>query len=234
MKEHAMFGLNLIKTSAVAAVLAVAGWAGAASATTVTTSDVGTSWSVDMTCTTNANCAGVSSEVTYTLVSVDTSNPNQVVWNMSMTIANTSSQFVTGTSSSTGYLTAVGFDTDPNATMSNFTNVAGGTTWGGGPGSIPSTTTELCVWDGANCSASGNHAMTYGTSDQVTFSLTTLGSGTSLTFDGEAVKFAGVGPRKASYEFGTPAPVPLPAAGLLLLGGLGALGAAKRRRRHAA
>ena len=236
-----MFGLTLLKTCATVAVIAAATWAGAGSASTITstsvlltTSDVGTSWTVDYTCTYDPACAGASAQANFTLTTVATT-ATQVKWGFNVVFSNTS------TSSAGGFLTSTGFNTGPNATMSGFTNYSGGgdlaTNWHGGAGSVPGMSTELCIWDGSNCSASNTHTMTPGNTDKVSFTLTT-GLQTSLTMDNFAVKEAGVGPCDGtSYEFGgkvrVPAPVPLPAGGLMLVGGLGALGAARRRRKAA-
>lgn len=218
-----MFGLKGFKTIAATAALVVASWAGAASAATVTTGDVGTSWTVDFTCSVDAGCSGVTEQAVFTLTGV-ASTATQTVWSMSMVLTNTSS--------TSNFLTAIGFNTDPDAVMSNVSG--SGTIWDGGAGSIPSTTTELCVWDGNNCSAGNNHYLGTGASDTVTFDLTTALS-TSLSFDNYAVKAVSVagGP---SYEFGGTEvpPVPLPATGILLIGALGGLGLAKRRWRKAA
>ena len=90
--------------------------------------------------------------------------------------------------------------------------------------------TELCVFDGNNCSAANNHAVIPATQDRIGFTLTT-GLVDELSFTDFAVKWAGVG--RDSFEAGgsiSVAPVPLPAAGGLLLAGLAGLVALRRKR----
>lgn len=202
------------------------------SSVSLTTGDVGFSWTVQFDCTSSPDCAGQSQEVVFTMTSV-TTGASSVQWGFEAVISNTSS-------TNTGFVTSVGFNTDPNATVGGVSNYSGGTDsylasdWEAGAGSVPSVNTELCVWIGNSCTATGSdHTMTPGTEDKVSFVVTTQGTGTSLTFDNYGIKVQGVAPTGGSFEYGGTvqvAPVPLPAAMPLLLVGLGALGAVARRR----
>lgn len=66
------------------------------------------------------------------------------------------------------------------------------------------------------------------TADSIEILFDTTGSGAGADF-----QFLDGGVSTFQLNFGTTAPIPLPAAGWLLLGGLGVLAAAKRRRRTA-
>ena len=200
----------------------------------VTNADAGFSWTVNFICSAALPCNGGNPGVTltasavFTLTSVITS-ASTVQWGINLVLSNTGTD---------GFLTAMGFNTDPNAVLGSLVDSAlDGIVFSGGAGAIPGFNTELCVWDGNSCTAANDHDLTTGLSDTMSFVLTT-GLSSVLDFTNFAVKVAGAGQSDGSFEFGgtigtTPAPVPLPAAGGLLLVGLGALVALRRKQKAA-
>lgn len=187
--------------------------ANAATTQTLSSGDAGTSWSVDFA------GSGVSGTGTFKLTSVSSD-----IWYFDLTISNN----ITANSSGSR-LVSLGFDTDPNAAIA-ITNV-GTNVWavGSGQGALG---TELCVWDGNNCNGGANQGLGEGQSDTIGFKLTTAASTQSLSFDNFMVKFQSVPLlNNQSVELqGTISTVPLPATGLLLLGGIGGLAALRKRK----
>ena len=235
---------NIMRKTALAAgfALAALGMTAANAATVTSTSasvtgaDAGFSWTVDFICSPTLPCnetptVTLTARAVFTLTSVLV-NASTVTWGINLVLTNTSASGVGGA------LTAMGFNTDPDAVLSGIVDsAADGTVFSGGSGGsagIPGFKTELCVWDGNNCRAANEKTMTAGDTNTMSFILTTAGLGTLLSFDNFAVKVAGAG-LPQSYEFGgtIPAPVPVPAAGGLLLLGLGALAALRRKQKAA-
>lgn len=203
--------------------------------------DVGVSWTVDFICSTALPCNGggdpgagntIEGTATFTLTSA-VQGASSIIWGVQVVLSNTSASGVPG------WISALGFNTDPDAVMSDFFDSdADGIVFAGGDGSIPSYNTELCAWDGSNCQGGGNdHSMTAGTTNTMSFLLTTAGTASALMFSNFAIKVQGAGTTGDSFEMGGTirvAPVPLPAAGGLLLAGLAGLALLKRKRRHSA
>ncbi len=204
---------------------------------TVTAADTAFSWTVNFICSAALPCNGGNPGVTlqaraiFTLQAV-TIVGSETFWDIGLVLRNNS--FL----SAGGFLTAMGFATDPDATLSGVWDAnADGINWAGGPGSIPGFgTTELCVFDGNNCAAANEQDMDPAQQDRIGFTLTT-GLVDTLTFSDFAVKWAGVGlDGGSSYDAGgtiSVAPVPLPAAGGLLLAGLAGLALLNRKRKAA-
>ena len=206
-----MFGLTAFKTTAAAAVIAAASWAGAASASTV-------------------EYVGTGQGTTYTIAfDDDTSGQIGVT--------------VTATGSSADML-GLGFDwagtaLDPNLATGDFVFVSSNTNEG---------ITRVCV-GAITCGGGLNFNGTGVGSFDYIVRMGAQGSANGLITDFsfyiltdeslDAVLTDSFGIRAQSTEAGSiklidftrVAEVPLPAAGLLLLGGLGVLGAAKRRRK---
>ncbi len=198
---------------------------------TVTTADTGFKWTVDFICSAALPCYGgnpgttLAGKAVFTLTSVTTSSGNRN-WAISLSLSNTGLA---------GAITAMGFGTNPNATMGSVSDSSGdGIVFGGGSGSIPGFSgTELCVWDYYNCSSTWQQGLTKGKTDTMSFVLRTSSTITALTFSDFAARVAGVGAYCRDYSMGGTirvAPVPLPASGGLLLLGLGALALLRRRR----
>lgn len=234
---------NFIRSTLLAATLALGALPAMAatittSAATVTGADVGVSWEVNYICSAASPCNGgtpystLQARTTYKLLNYVEEN-GLAYWLIDLTIRNNS--FTTAG----GFLTAVGFATDPNATIDSFwdaNSVLADWTVSNSSGSIPGfSTTEICVFSATNCENASDHTMTPGTQDRVSFWMVSdLSESTALTFSHFAARWAGNAVTGGSFDAGGTirvAPVPLPAAGGLLLLGLGGLAALRRSRR---
>ena len=147
-----------------------------------------------------------------------------------ITLTNTTSPASVG-----GFISAMGFDTTPSTTASllvagtYFTHLAQNTTFPG------FNTIDVCVYDGNNCSASGNHSLTPGVSDMFTLRLAgSFGETPSLTLQNFVIKDAGNNINGQSFELGGSQSAPVPEPASLLLLGSGLAGMAYWRRKLAA
>lgn len=241
---------TFFRSAMMAATLAIGamglGAAPAAAATLTTTSatlgasDVGTTFTVDFSCSAPLGCSGgvpqgtLSGWAEFRLTGFDnTTQPGETWWDFEVRIRNTSNALAGG------FLTALGFAADPNAILDGVWNAnSDGINWNGGAGSIPGfSTTELCLRNGNNCSAANEHDMIPGRQDRMGFSLTTT-SGSSLLLSNFVMRFAGNNVTGGSYATagtirGGITPVPLPAAGGMLLLGLAGLALVRRGRKAA-
>ena len=146
---------------------------------------------------------------------------------LKITLTNTTSPASVG-----GWVSAIGFNTNPDGTATMltpgtyFTHLAQNVTFPG------FSTIDVCVYDGNNCSSASNHSLTPGVSDTFTIRLTgSFGTIPSLTLDGFTIKDAGNTITGQSYEFGPSTnPVPEPASFLLMGSGLVGLVAWRRRQ----
>lgn len=213
MRIFSSFRKGILAAAVAAGSMMFALAASASTAISLGTGDAGTTWSVDF-----AN-SDVSGTGIFTLNSISGN-----VWNFALTISNSVG------SVSGSRLVSLGFNANPDAAISIASGDTSGWDAGSGQGAV---STELCVWDGNNCNGGGNGGLLPGQSVAIAFNLTTGSLTDTLVMDHFGVKFQSV--NGSSVELpGTISTVPLPATGVLLIGGLGGLAALKRRRKSAA
>ena len=223
-----MFVLGKIKALTAAAVIAVAANTGAAKAVTLDITDIGSSFTVDFN-----YFDTLLAEFKWTLTSIAGS-----VWNFTVDLDNNSSN-----SPNENRITSFGFSTTPNVTVA-LTDTDGGL-WTGvstdptaGYQNIAGGI-EDCVRSGANnCQGGGGGGVSGGGTSSLGLALTQLTPSDTLTFDAFAVRFQSInvnGNTSLAFEGFVPptTPIPLPAAGWLMVCALGGLAALRRRRQMA-
>jgi hypothetical protein len=163
-------------------------------------------------------------------------------WTIGVEIENTTAD--TPGTPNANRITTLGFATTPNITGGTISNIVpvGSYSWGyttGGEfpgfGGGPNSLVEFCVSDGGNCAQAGGDGLLAGDSSSFTFGLTAANTTSPLSFDFFGVRFQSVaenGGFGGSTSFEGSA-IPLPAAGWMLLAGIGGLAAMRRRKKAA-
>lgn len=192
-------------------------------AVTLTPDDVGTGFTVDF------DYVGVlRAQFDWVLTSVE-----KGVWTFKVAIANLSSS-----TPDANRLVSFGFATSPDATKIKILD--DGDDWEGvgydPKAGFQTFGIEACLYAGKNCQGGSKDGLKGGETSSVTFSLTPKPATGSLTFDAFGVRYQSIDIRgRDSIAFEgfvretPPSPVPLPAAGLMLLAGLGGLVLMRRR-----
>jgi hypothetical protein len=135
-------------------------------------------------------------------------------------------------------ITSFGFTTDPSASNitvqgSDWQAAAPNANLGAG---YQNLNIDDCIFDGNNCQGGGNEGVTSAATDTVIFSFDYVAG--PLTFTDFATRWQSISVTDPNDPNGAPATslvivpsiVPLPAAGLLLIGALGGLASLRRRR----
>jgi hypothetical protein len=217
-----MYGLYKIGlTTAAAAILAIGALGTQAQASTVTeiTLDKNStaSWSTSWGETIGGEALAATGDWEFLGVSGTT-------WNFSLSLQNNAD--------SGGRITSWGFDTTPTA--SNFTISSPTTGWSAGGGQGPMTVDHCSFAGSQNCAGGGGGGLIQGPPLEFSFSFES--SEDEVTLDNFLTRWQSVGTNNqlSTVLSATPAtPIPLPAAGWLLLTAVGGMGLAARRRRKA-
>ncbi len=221
-----MFKCNQIAALATAATMTI-GVASHASAATVSVN--GDSFTSEYNTTFDAANSLIAS-LTWTL---DVIAPvvGGTKWDFSVLVENNSTSTEVGAKNS---ITSLGFTTDPAARdLVVSTADWDGTTSGPIAAGYQSFNIDACVFNGSNCQGGQpNDGVKMGESLVLAFSfITDTVDPLNLSFESFGLRFQGIGDADGSMVI---APIPVPAAGFLLLGALGGLAFLRRRQQKMA
>lgn len=156
------------------------------------------------------------------------------IWSFSVDIVNNSTN-----SPDANRITSFAFGTTPASSNITLTDDDGGIWASATSGTVNGAGYQLfdlngCVLAGPTCTGGGGGGVAGGGRSTVKFDLTAQTD--TLFFDDFATRWQSINVNGLTSTVlgGTPAPIPLPAAGWMLLAGLGGLGLVARRRRDKA